>query len=131
MVKRHRMVSESSNRRDNWVSVGSAGYVSSRPRIQLPVVSIDEVRSHIDGIDEQIVKLLAARQKLVKKAARYKTDEQAVRAPDRRAAMMERRRELALREGVSPEVVCRVYDAMIDGFIDLELQEHSRINLVE
>jgi isochorismate pyruvate lyase len=116
---------------DNWVSVGSAGYVSSRPRIQLPVASIDEVRSHIDGIDEQIVKLLAARQKLVKKAARYKTDEQAVRAPDRRAAMMERRRELALREGVSPEVVCRVYDAMIDEFIDLELQEHSRINLVE
>jgi len=34
---------------------------------------------------------------------------------------------LALREGVSPEVVTSVYDAMIDGFIDLELREHARI----
>ena len=91
-------------------------------------MSISEVRSHIDQIDEQIVKLLAVRQKLVKEAARYKTDEHAVRAPDRRAAMMTRLRDLAIREGVSPGVVRRVYDAMIDAFIDLELQEHSRIN---
>jgi isochorismate pyruvate lyase len=92
------------------------------------VVSIDDVRSRIDELDEQIVKLPAARQKLVKEVARYKTDEQAVRAPGRRAAMMERRRGLAIRAGVSPEVVRRVYDAMIDAFIDLELQEHGRIS---
>ena len=92
------------------------------------VMSIDRVRSHIDEIDEQIITLLAARQKLVKEAARYKSDTEAVRAPDRRAAMMERRRDLAIREGVSPEVIRRVYTAMIDAFIDLELEEHSRIN---
>lgn len=90
-------------------------------------MSISEVRSHIDQIDEQIVKLLAARQKFVQQAARYKGDEQAVRAPDRRAAMMARREELAIQEGVSPEVVRRVYDAMIDAFIDLELHEHAQI----
>jgi isochorismate pyruvate lyase len=91
-------------------------------------MSISEVRSRIDQIDEQIVKLLAVRQKLVKEAARHKTDEHAVRAPDRRAAMMTRLRDLAIRECVSPEVVRRMYDAMIDAFIDLELQEHARIN---
>jgi isochorismate pyruvate lyase len=90
-------------------------------------MSIFEVRSQIDQIDEQIVKLLAARQKLVKEAARYKTDEHAVRAPDRRATMMARRHEWATAEGVSPDVVCRVYETMIDSFIDLELQEHARI----
>ena len=92
------------------------------------VMSISEVRLQIDQIDEQIVKLLAIRQTLVKEAARYKTDDHAVRAPDRRAAMMTRLRELAVHEGVAPDVVSRVYDAMIDAFIDLELREHARIN---
>ena len=87
-------------------------------------MSISEVRSHIDQIDEQIVKLLAVRPKLVKEAARYKTDKHAVRAPDRRAAMMTRLRGLPIQEGVAQDVVHRVFDAMIDAFIDLELQEH-------
>lgn len=91
-------------------------------------MSISEVRAQIDQIDEQIVKLLAMRQKLVKEAARYKTDEQAVRAPDRRVAMMIRLQELAAQHGVSSQVVHRTYDAMIDAFIDLELAEHALIN---
>lgn len=89
-------------------------------------MSLEIIRLHIDAVDHHIIKLLANRQKLVTEAARYKTDDAAVRAPDRRTAMMEHRRELALREGVSPEVVRRVYDTMIDAFTDLELQEHSR-----
>jgi isochorismate pyruvate lyase len=90
-------------------------------------MSIAEVRSQIDQIDEKIVTLLASRQSLAKEAARYKIDEHAVRAPDRRAATMTRLHELALREGVSPEIVRNVYNAMIDGFIDLELREHAPI----
>lgn len=69
-----------------------------------------------------------ARQNLVKQAARYKADEHAVREPDRRAVMMARLRGLAITEDVSPEVVKRVYDAMIDAFIDLELHEHAQTN---
>jgi len=37
--------------------------------------------------------------------------------------MMLRLNELAVREGVSPGVVSRTYDAMIDAFIDLGLRE--------
>ncbi|MCY9785593.1 chorismate mutase [Nocardiopsis sp. EMB25] len=90
-------------------------------------MSLSEVRSQIDAIDGRIVRLLAARQVLVKQAAAYKGDGDAVRAPDRRAAMMTRLRELAVTEGVAPEVVERVYTEMIDAFIDLELSEHARI----
>ncbi|MEY8017767.1 chorismate mutase [Mycobacterium servetii] len=36
-------------------------------------MSLAEVRSQIDQIDEHIVRLLATRQKLVKEAALYKT----------------------------------------------------------
>ncbi|WP_407688495.1 chorismate mutase [Mycobacterium sp. HUMS_1102779] len=91
-------------------------------------MSLAEVRSQIDQIDEHIVRLLATRQKLVTEAALYKTDQHSVRAPDRRAAMMARRHEWAIREGASPEVVRRVYDAMVGAFIDLELREHSQIS---
>ena len=91
-------------------------------------MSISEVRAHIDQIDEQIVKLMATRQTLVREAARYKANHQAVRAPERRAAVMLRLQGLADQYGVSPEVVHATYSAMIDAFIDLELLEHTRVN---
>jgi isochorismate pyruvate lyase len=91
-------------------------------------MAISEVRARIDRIDEEIVKLLARRQKLVREAARFKADQQAVRAPDRRSAMMIRLQELAAQHGVSSDVVHRTYTAMIDAFIDLELQEHALID---
>ncbi|UQX11440.1 hypothetical protein [Candidatus Mycobacterium methanotrophicum] len=41
--------------------------------------------------------------------------------------MMTRLHKLSIQEDVSPEMVRRVYDAMIDAFIDLELHEHAQI----
>jgi isochorismate pyruvate lyase len=94
-------------------------------------VSLEEIRSGIDALDEQIVTLLAARQKLVTAAARYKTDAAAVRAPARRAAVMQRLHHLAEQNGASPELVRRVYTEMIDAFIELELHTHQRINTAD
>ena len=45
--------------------------------------SLDEVRTAIDGLDQQIVQLLAARGAYVSQAARFKKDDDAVRAPQR------------------------------------------------
>jgi isochorismate pyruvate lyase len=87
-------------------------------------VSLAEVRAQIDRIDDRIVALLAERQQLVRQAGTYKAEEAAVRAPDRRASMMQRLRRRSIEEGVSPEVVARVYTAMIDGFIELEMAQH-------
>ncbi len=88
-------------------------------------MSLAEVRTRIDELDDQIVALLARRQRHVKQAARYKQDDTAVRVPGRRAQMMRRLRERAVEEGVDPEVVESVYTAMIDAFIQLELREHK------
>jgi len=87
-------------------------------------VSLAEVRAQIDQLDDQIVALLAQRQRLVNQAAGYKRDETAVRAPDRREQMMKRLRTRSIDEGVDPQVVARVYTAMIDAFIDLEMVVH-------
>lgn len=87
------------------------------------LLTLDEVRSAIDRIDGRIVTLLARRQAHVRAAARHKADEDAVRAPERRAQIMRRLQQLAVGEGVDPEVVERIYTALIDAFIDLELRE--------
>ncbi|WP_460957881.1 chorismate mutase [Parasphingorhabdus pacifica] len=87
-------------------------------------MSLDEIRGQIDQLDDEVIKLLAQRQQLVERAAAHKQDEAAVRAPGRRERMMERRRTRSVEEGVHPEVVARVYTAMIDAFIDVELTVH-------
>ncbi len=79
------------------------------------------VRAAIDGLDEELVALLARRERLVRAAARLKTDAAAVRAPDRVEQVVARARRLAVASGGSPEVAARVYRAMIAAFVDLEL----------
>lgn len=88
--------------------------------------SLADVRREIDTIDTQMVRLLAARERQVRRAATFKTDEQGVRAPARVEQVISKVRALAGESGASPEVVERVYRAMIAAFIDLELTEHRR-----
>ncbi|MBN9739358.1 MULTISPECIES: chorismate mutase [unclassified Pseudonocardia] len=89
-------------------------------------MSLDEVRMAIDRIDDEMVTLLARRQRYVREAASYKRDEEAVRASDRRQALMTRLHERARAEQLAPEVVDATWSAMIDAFIQLELNEHQR-----
>lgn len=85
--------------------------------------SITAIREAIDDIDGQIVTLLCRRQQFVHRAARFKTDESAVRAPQRVEEIISRVRELAEQQGGSPEVVEEIYRAMISSYINYELQE--------
>jgi isochorismate pyruvate lyase len=88
--------------------------------------SLAEVRERIDTIDGALIGLLAERQGLVRAAASFKTDEQAVRAPDRVERVVVLARERAEAAGLAPEVAESVWRAMIGAFIELELTEHSR-----
>ena len=88
--------------------------------------SLDEVRAGIDAIDAELVRLLADRQALVKAAAGFKKDEDAVRAPDRVAQVIAKVRARAEEAGLAPEVAEAVWRAMIGAFIELELAEHRR-----
>lgn len=87
--------------------------------------SLAEVRARIDGIDGELVRLLAERQGLVRAAAAFKTDEQAVRAPDRVERVVALARQRAADAGLAPEVAEAVWRSMIAAFIDLELAEHA------
>jgi isochorismate pyruvate lyase len=87
-------------------------------------VTLERVRAEIDALDDRMVLLLAERQRLVQEAAGYKRDEEAVRAPERRAALMARLHERAREAGLAPAVVDATWTAMIDAFVALELREH-------
>ncbi len=86
--------------------------------------TLADIRREIDAIDAEVVRRLADRERLVRSAAAFKTDEQAVRAPGRVDEVIRKVRALAEQAGASPEVIERVYRAMIGAFIELELAEH-------
>ena len=88
--------------------------------------SLDEVRAAIDVIDRKLVALVAEREAWVREAARFKTSRADVEAPARVEQVIGKVRALASEYGASPDVVERLYRAMIAGFIELEdAERHS------
>ena len=91
---------------------------------------LNGVRTQIDRLDEEIVKLLAERAMYVKDAARFKRDAFQVSAPARQAEVYARVRALAERHNPDfnggfaglPEVVEAAYRALVAAFIACEQQ---------
>ena len=73
--------------------------------------ALNDIRSDIDNIDSQLIRLLAQRQILVEKAGRLKPkgDNSAVWANDRVAQVIANRRKEALELGLSPDVAESVW----------------------
>ncbi len=93
--------------------------------------SLTAVREGIDAIDQEIVRLLAARSVLVRAAAAFKPDSavdggMAVRAPERVEQVVARVRALAADAGLEPDVAEATWRAMIERFIAVELQAQRR-----
>lgn len=86
--------------------------------------SLNEIREKIDSIDREIVTLLAKRGNLVTQAASFKKTTDDVKAPNRVEQVISKVTALAQTQGANPEVVERVYRAMISAFIEAELREH-------
>jgi isochorismate pyruvate lyase len=86
-------------------------------------MDLAEIRTAIDGVDKEIVALIARRQELVRLAGAQKADEAAVRAPDRVEAVIENVRELGNQAGADADVVEAAYRAMIDAFIEMEMRQ--------
>ena len=84
--------------------------------------ALNDIRSDIDNIDSQLIRLLAQRQILVEKAGRLKPkgDKATVQASDRVAQVIANRRKEALELGLSPDVAESVWWSMIQAFIALE-----------
>ena len=85
--------------------------------------NIQDIRVEIDNIDKKIINLLGTRYNYVKAASKFKKNEENVRADDRVKKMIEKRREWAESEGLSPDIVENIYRTLVNYFISEELNE--------
>lgn len=90
--------------------------------------SLLEIREQIDILDSEIIKLLSLRYAYVKNAAKFKRDENAVRAADRVQQVIDKVRLLADEVSLPPSLAEAVYRVLISQFIELELKEHNAKN---
>lgn len=91
-------------------------------------MDIAEIREQIDGIDSEIIKLLARRSSLVSEAGKLKKSEAEVRAADRVEKVIENVRQKALAAGLDTSIAEKIYRTIIDCFINKEMQEFKDRN---
>jgi isochorismate pyruvate lyase len=82
--------------------------------------TMSEVRAGVDAIDDEIVRLLGRRFRLMEAAARIKQDREAVRDEQRKAAVIERVRRAADQAGSPSGLVADLYEQLIEGSIAYE-----------
>ena len=87
--------------------------------------SLAEVRQEIDRLDRQIIAILRQRADYVRAAARFKSTDAEVAAPDRQQAMMRERRAWAEGEGLAPDFIEKLYREIVAYFIAREREHMS------
>jgi isochorismate pyruvate lyase len=94
------------------------------PSIAPQAETLGALRQKIDGLDQQIVELLAARAWCVRDATRFKRNSFEVSSPQRQAQVFARVRELAGTHAgqfpALPDVVEAAYRVLVAGFIAAE-----------
>lgn len=94
------------------------------PSIAPQAETLGALRQKIDGLDQQIVELIAARAWCVRDATRFKRNSFEVSSPQRQAEVFARVRELAGAHAgqfpALPDIVEATYRVLVAGFIAAE-----------
>lgn len=90
--------------------------------------SLEEVRSNIDRIDNEIIKLIAERGNYVVEASAFKKSEAGVKAPNRVEEVIKKVRNRANEYGADSDMVEALYREMIARFVKMELNEFANSN---
>jgi isochorismate pyruvate lyase len=89
-------------------------------------LSLADIRREIDRIDRNIIRAIGERKQYVVAAAAFKTTPAEVAAPERFAAMLQARRQWAEEEGLSPDVIEKLYRDLVNHFIAEEQSHWAR-----
>ena len=87
--------------------------------------TLEEAREKIDKVDEEIVKLIAERNDVIKQVAHFKTSVDEIKAEDRIEDVISRVREQAISLGLSPNLINELYVKMIDAMVESEVAEFN------
>ena len=89
--------------------------------------TMQDVRRHIDALDDILVPLLVQRTGYMTQAARIKQDAAQVRDEERIEAIVARVRARAAQEGGQPDVIEAIYRSMMEAYIAFEHREFARL----
>ena len=89
--------------------------------------SMQEVRAGVNALDDILVPLLVERSGYMTQAAKVKNDEHLVRDEARIQTIIDRVRPMAEAQGGNPDLIERLYRAMMECYIDCEHQELARM----
>jgi isochorismate pyruvate lyase len=89
--------------------------------------TLEDVRRHIDALDDILVPLLVQRGGYMTQAARIKQSESQVRDEARIQAIVDRVRPRAALEGGQPDVIEAIYRSMMEAYIAYEHREFARL----
>lgn len=81
-----------------------------------------EVRLGVDGLDEEIVRLLGRRFRFMEAAARIKPEREAVRDEGRKAQVLANVARLAREHDVPAAAATELYEALVEASIAYELE---------
>lgn len=91
--------------------------------------SLEEVRTNIDRIDDEIIKLIAERGKFVVQASSFKKDEESVKDAERVEEVIAKIRSKAKEYGADLDMAEVLYRKMISRFEDIERAEFHKNTL--
>lgn len=89
--------------------------------------SMQEVRAGVNALDDILVPLLVERSGYMTQAAKVKNDESLVRDEARIQTIIDRVRPMAEAQGGNPDLIERIYRAMMECYIAYEHQELARL----
>jgi len=82
--------------------------------------SLQEIRAIIDELDEQIISLFGIRFRYVKEVVRFKNNKTEIVAKERFDHVIAHRRILAEQNGISPDIMEKIYRLLLNYFIEEE-----------
>jgi isochorismate pyruvate lyase len=85
--------------------------------------SLEEVREEIDKIDDQIVELIAKRNRYIHQAAKFKNSIDDIKADERIEQVKQRVRAKAIELDVSPNMISELFTKMIDEMVESEIAQ--------
>ena len=89
--------------------------------------TMEDVRRHIDALDDVLVPLLVARGGYMTQAARIKKNATQVRDEERIETIVARVRERTQKEGGEPDMIEAIYRSMMEAYIAFEHREFARL----
>lgn len=91
--------------------------------------SLESIRQDIDIIDYQIVELLAKRTQLVSIVGSLKGKQKAIRDYRREEEILSRVRRNALKKGVDPELIEKVFQMFFEHFVALQEKQQTSMQV--